>query len=136
MQGAPLCEDCSSLTELFKYLRKKIDTSNVIFFEGVREDSRLNKLLTATGSPVFNLFHVLPYGPTYDRRLIELPEGAQFEDYLKTLSGNARNNIRRMIKTFTTMKEDTVNVSCYTEPEQTDELISILAKISRKNLST
>lgn len=132
MQGAPLCEDCSSLAELFKYLRKKIDTSNVIFFEGIREDSPLNELLTETGSPVFNFFHVLPYGPTYDRRLIQLPSGAQFEDYLQTLSSNARNNLRRMIKTFTAMGKDTVNVSCYTEPEQTDELITILSEISGK----
>ena len=132
MQGAPLCEDHSSLTELFKCLRKKIDTNNVIFFEGVREDSQLNELLTTTKSPVLNLFHVLPYGPTYDRRLIELPNGAQFEDYLKTLSGSARTNIRRMIKNFTAMEKDAVNVTCYTEPEQIDELIANLAEISKK----
>jgi len=132
MEGAPLCEDSSSLAELFKYLRKKIDPSNVIFFEGIREGSPLNELLTVTGSPVFSLFHVLPYGPTYDRRLIELPRGAQFESYLQTLSSKARNNLRRLIKTVSVMDKDTVNVTCYTEPEQTDELITILSEVSGK----
>jgi len=133
IQGAPLCEDYSSLAELFKCLREKIDTSNVVFFEGVVTGSALDKLLTENGSPVFNLFHVVPYGPTYERRLIELPAGTQFEDYLQKLGSGARTNLRHAIKNFKTMTtKNTVKVTCYTEPEQADELIAILTQISHR----
>ncbi len=132
IKGAPLCKDYSSLVELVKCLREKIDKNNVVFFEGVETRSALHELLTETGSPVFNLFHVVPYGPTYERRLIELPAGSQFEDYLQKLGGSARNNLRRVIKNFKTMPKNTVKVTCYTEPEQADELITILTQISHK----
>ncbi len=133
LKGAPLCEDYSSLAELIKCLKENIDPSNVVFFEGVRTRSALDKLLTETGSPVFNLFHVVPYGPTYERRLIELPVGTQFEDYLQKLGSGARSSLRHTIKNFKTMTtKNTVKVTCYTEPEQADELITILTQISRK----
>jgi hypothetical protein len=137
IQGAPLCEDYSSLAELFKCLskclRERIDTSNVVFFEGVVTGSALDKLLTETSSLVFNSFHVVPFGPTYERRLIELTTGAEFKDYLQTLGSHARTNLRHAIKKFKTMTtKNTVKVTCYTEPEQADELINILTQISRK----
>lgn len=132
IKGAPLCEDYSSLAELFKLLRETIDKKSVVFFEGVRTHSPLAELLTKTGSQVFNLFHVVPYGPFYERRLIELPAGAQFEDYLRTLGSGIRKHLRRMIKSFETKAKNTVKVTCYTEPEQVDELATTLTQISRK----
>lgn len=132
IKGSPLCEDHTSLTELFKSLREAIKTSDVVFFEGVRTGSSLNELLTEKSSPIFNLFHVVPYGPTYKRRLIKLPVGAQFEDYLQSLSSSSRNNLRRTIKSFKTKDINTIKVTCYTKPEQTDELIAILSQISCK----
>ncbi len=75
----------------------------------------------------------MPYGPIYERRLIELPAGTQFEDYLQKLGSCTRNSLRHTIKNFKTMTtENTVKVTCYTEPEQADELITILTQISRK----
>lgn len=41
--------------------------------------------LTDIPCTAINLFHVVPYGPTYERRLIELPTGTQFEGYLQKL---------------------------------------------------
>ena len=133
IKGAPLCKDQSSLTELIKYLRKKIDKSNVIFFEGVRTGSSLDNLLTDNNSPVFDLFHVVPYGPTYERRKIKLPANTQFEDYLQTLNSNSRTNLRHAIKNFKAMTaKNSIKVTCYTEPEQVDELIAILSQISHR----
>lgn len=58
MQGTPICKDDFSLAELFKCIREKIDTRSVVFIEGVRTYSPLAELLTKTGSPVSNFFHV------------------------------------------------------------------------------
>jgi len=133
IKGAPLCEDQSSLAELIKYLRKKIDKNNVVFFEGVRSGSSLDNLLTDNSGPIFDLFHVVPYGPTYERRKIKLPAGTQFEDYLQTLGSSARTNLRHAIKNFKSLTtKNIVKVTCYTEAEQVDELITILTQISHR----
>src|SRR5690242_14331270 len=72
MQGTPLCENHESLAGLFKPLGETVGGRGVIFFEGVSLDSSLARLLTTLDSPVHDLFHVIPHGPVYMRRLIEL----------------------------------------------------------------
>jgi hypothetical protein len=132
MQGEPLCEDPSSLTELLKLLRETIGARGVVFFEGVRAGSPLANLLTSRDSTVHSLFHVVPYGPPYTRRLIELPAGAQFEDYLRTLGSKSREDVRRTRKNFSVKAGGSVTLVRYTEPEHVDELAVALAEVSRK----
>jgi CelD/BcsL family acetyltransferase involved in cellulose biosynthesis len=78
------------------------------------------------------LFHVVPYGPAYTRRLVELPVGAQFADYLKTLGSKTREDVRRTRKYFSVKAGRGVTVVRYTEPGRADELAAALAQISRK----
>lgn len=132
MQEAPLCENQTLLAGLFKPLSEAIGPRGVAFFEGVRTDSLLAELLTSPKSPVCDLFHVVPYGPAYTRRLIELPPGAQFEDYLRTLGSKTREDIRRTRKNFGVKAKDTVRMARYTEPEKVNELAAALAQVSRK----
>jgi hypothetical protein len=132
MQGTPLCEDYALLPGLFKPLREAVGNRGVVFFEGVRAGSSLAELLISPDSPVYDLFHVVPSGPAYIRRLIELPAGAQFDDYLKTLGSKTREDVRRTRKNFSVKAGGAVMIRRYTEPEQADELADILAQISRK----
>lgn len=132
MQGAPLCKDSSSLAGLFKPLREAIGARGVVFFESVRADSPLANLLTLPGSSIYKLFHVVPYGPIYTRRLIELPTGAQFEDYLRTLGSESRKDARRTRKNFNVKAGGVVTLVRYTEPEHVGELAAALAQVSRK----
>jgi hypothetical protein len=132
MRDAPLCEDRESLAGLFAPLRAAIGRSGVVFFEGVRTGSPLGDLLTLPESPVRDLFHVVPYGPTYLRRLVELPTGAQFADYLQTLGSNTRKDIRRTRKNFQGLAGNTVRIIRYTEPGQANALAAALAQVSRK----
>ncbi len=132
MQEAPLCENPALLPGLFKPLREAIGKRGVVFFEGVCAGSPLAELLTSADGPVCDLFHVVPYGPAYTRRLIALPAGAHFEDYLKTLGSKTREDVRRTRKNFSVKAGKTVMITRYTRPEQADELAATLAQISRK----
>ena len=132
MQGAPLCENAALLPRLFTPLREAIGKRGVVFFEGVPAHSPLDELFRTRDSPVCDLFHVVPYGPAYTRRLIELPVGAQFEDYLQTLGSKTREDVRRTRKYFRVKAGCSVTVGRYTEPAQVDELAAALAQISRK----
>jgi hypothetical protein len=132
IQGAPLCKDPSLLAGLFEPLREAIGARGVVFFESVRAGSPLASLLTLRSSPVYKLFHVVPYGPVYTRRLIELPAGAQFEDYLRTLGSKSREDVRRTRKNFSVKAGDAVTLVRYTEAERAGELSAALAQISRK----
>ncbi|HEX8874489.1 MAG TPA: GNAT family N-acetyltransferase [Nitrosospira sp.] len=132
MQEAPLCENHALLPGLFKPLYEAIGKRGVVFFEGVPADTPLAGLLTSADSPVRDLFHVVPYGPAYTRRLIVLPAGANFEDYLKTLGRKTREDVRRTHKNFSVKAGKAVTITRYTEPEQAAGLADILAHISRK----
>lgn len=132
MQGEPVCVDSSSLTGLLKLLRETIGARGVVFFEGVPAGSPLANLLTSRDTMVYSLFHVVPYGPSYTRRLIELPEGAQFEDYLRTLGSESRKDVRRTRRNFSVKAGEAVTLACYTEMEQIEELAAALAEVSRK----
>ena len=132
IQGAPLCENGALLADLFRPLGEAVGKRGVVFFEGVPLGSLLAELLISADSPVSGLFHVVPYGPTYTRRLIELPVGAQFEDYLKTLGSKTREDVRRTRRNFGVKAGEPVKTVRYTAPEQADELGAALAQISRK----
>jgi hypothetical protein len=132
MQGTPLCESHESLVGLFKPLGETVGKRGVIFFEGVPLDSPLARLLTSPDSPVHGLFHVIPHGPVYMRRFIELPSGAHFDDYLRTLGSKTREDVRRTRRNFSVKAGEPVKTVRYTEPEQADELATAVAHISRK----
>ena len=131
-RAAPLCQDPSLLAGLFEPLREAIGARGVVFFEGIGAGSPLASLLTLRSSQVYKLFHVVPYGPAYTRRFIELPAGAQFEDYLRTLGSKSREDVRRTRKNFSVKAGDAVTLVRYTEAERAGELSAALAQISRK----
>jgi hypothetical protein len=132
MQGTPLCANQALLPGLFEPLCEAIGRRSVVFFEGVPAGTPLSELLTSPDSTVRGLFHVVPYGPAYIRRLIELPAGAQFEDYLRTLGGKTREDVRRTRKNFSRKATGPVTMVRYTKPEQVEELAAALAQVSRK----
>jgi Acetyltransferase (GNAT) domain len=132
LQGAPLCESPVSLAGLFKPLSETIGRRDVVFFEGVQLGSPLAELLTAEEGPVRDVFHVVPYGPIYTRRLIELPVGAKFEDYLRTLGSKTREDVRRTRRNFHVRAGEPVKTVRYTAPEQVEELVCAVEQVSRK----
>lgn len=133
MQGAPLCDNEEMLAGLFEPLSKAVGKRGVVFFEGVSVGTPIADLLTLPNSPVSDFFHVVPYGPVYARRLIELPVGAQFDDYLHTLgTKKSQYNIRSMRKSFGTKAQGPVKITRYTEPEQASDLAAAVAEVSRK----
>lgn len=133
MQGMPLCENEEMLAGLFEPLSMAVGKRGVVFFEGVPAGTPLADLLTLPNSPVSDFFHVVPYGPAYARRLIELPPGAQFDDYLQTLgTKKSQYNIRSMRKSFAGKAKGPVKITRYTEPEQAKDLAAAVAQVSRK----
>ena len=133
MQGSPLCENHELLAGLFEPLCEAVGKRGVVFFQGVPAGTTLAHLLTLQTSPISAFFHVVPYGPTYARRLIELPAGAQFNDYLETLgTKKSQYNIRSMRKSFSEKAKGPVTVTCYTDPGQASDLATAVAHVSRK----
>ncbi|MHB1200468.1 MAG: GNAT family N-acetyltransferase [Polaromonas sp.] len=133
MQGAPLCDNDEMLAGLFAPLSQAVGKRGVVFFEGIPAGSPLADLLTSPTSPVCEYFHVVPYGPVYARRLIELPAGAQFDDYLQTIgTKKSQYNIRSMRKSFGAKARGQVRIARYTEPAQASDLATAVAQISRK----
>lgn len=133
MQGAPLCDNDDMLAGLFAPLNQAVGKRGVVFFEGVPAGSPLAALLTSPTSPVCEFFHVVPYGPVYARRLIELPAAAQFDDYLRTIgTKKSQYNIRSMRKSFGAKAKGPVRIARYTEPAQASDLATAIAQVSRK----
>lgn len=132
IQGTPLCDNEEMLAGLFEPLRKAVGNRGVVFFEGVPVGSPLAHMLNLSTSPVRDFFHVVPYGPVYARRLIQLPEGAQYDDYLATLGTSTRRDVRRTRRDFCAGAKGTVRMTRYTEAEQADELADAVANVSRK----
>lgn len=132
IQGPPLCNDPAQLNGLFEPLRQVIGRKGVVFFEGIPVESTLTQLLTSPTSVVRQSFHVVPYGPVYARRLIELALGAGFDDYMASLGSSTRRDIRRTRRDFQTNADGEVKMTVYTEPDQAGELSSVLAQVSRK----
>ena len=132
LRSAPLCESPASLPLLFEPLSRAIGRHGAVFLEGVPSDSPLATLLNAPTGPVPDVFHVVPYGPEYQRRLIELPCGARFEDYLQVLGPGSRKDLRRTRERFRARANGVVQVSRYTAPDDADRLAATIAGISRK----
>jgi hypothetical protein len=132
MKGEPLCGNATMLPELFKLLKEMVGKADVVFFEGIEKNSPLSRLLTLSKSTIKHCFHVVPYGPTYTRRLIELAPGDQFEDYLSRLGRKTREDIRRTLRNFRIKANGVVTLARYTRPEQAQELAALLAQISLK----
>ena len=132
MRVAPLCA-ADELSGLFEVLQDRVGRRGVAFFEGVRMGSTLGNLLTVKGSPVHSYFHVIPFGPLYSRRLIELPVSSTFEDYLDTLGSSVRQDIRRTQRNLKAKLGSNVRTIRYDKPEQMESLADAIAHISRKS---
>lgn len=131
MRAAPLCK-ADELAGLFEVLHDRVGRRGVAFFEGVRTGSTLSNILTEKGSPVHSYFHIIPYGPVYSRRLIELPVSSTFEDYLATLGNSVRQDIRRTRRNLKAKHGSDVHTIRYDRPEQMESLADAIAHVSRK----
>lgn len=128
----PLCKDETALPRIFEPLREAIGQRGVAFFEGVPIDSSFGRLLAQPHERVRCEFHVVPYGPVYTHRLIDLPAGAQFEDYLAMLGSKTREDVRRTRRKIGERAQAAVRVARYTQPEQVDELAAALHQVSTR----
>ena len=132
LQGAPLCKSPAVLGGLFQPLFKAVGRRGVVFLEGVHSSSHLGVLLAQRDSAVYNYFHVVPYGPTYAHRLIDLPVGSNFEDYLGSLGSSSRRDVRRTRRDFIKGAKGQTRMTRYTQSSQAAELAHTLAQVSRK----
>ena len=132
IQGTPLCRNKEDLPALFVSLRETIGKRGVVFFEGVAMGSHLWALLVSSTSIAQKLFHVLPHGPIYARRLIELPIGSDFDDYLAVLGSGTRKDVRRTRKGFLAGANGEVRMIRYTAPDHAADLAAALSIVSRK----
>ncbi len=121
MQGTPLCESPESLAGLFKPLCEAVGRRRVIFLKEYHWTRRLPAVNIA-GQPGSRFIPCSSPWAYLMRRLIELPSGAQFEDYLRTLGSKTREDVRRTRRNFTVKAGGPVKTECYTEPEHADEL--------------
>lgn len=71
---------------------------------------------------------VLPFGPVYRRRLVDLPES--LDSYLKTLGSNTRQDLRRQERRLLKQCADAVSCEVYVSTDDAERFLAIAAKLS------
>jgi hypothetical protein len=111
-----------------KNMKSIVNKNKVIYLQGVVEDESLSKIIKV--GYVSKYFKVLPRGKPYKRRLINLPDS--FEEYLGTLPSKARKDIKKSLRKFYDLYQDSFSVRNYSSLNEIDELFDVLSDVSSK----
>lgn len=125
--------DCSKphvlLEDLFVKISRSLGQRDVVFGLGVQLASNFGQLL-GNNAELRKKYQVLPYGSSYQRRLIVLP--TDFEIYLKELGYSTRYEIRRAQRLLEKNAEAAVSFRIFSRPDEVSELLSLLEQVSVK----
>jgi hypothetical protein len=117
------------LIDLFKTLRPQLEPTHVVFLAGVNADSTLFQLIRQK-SPLHKVFHVVPHGPTYQRRRIRM--GGSYEEYLQSLRGTTRRGLKRSRKKFLAKAGDEFSVRRFESTDDVSPFVRHATTISKK----
>ena len=117
------------LEELFNILKSVVPARGVLFLHAIPISSHLYMLLNTT-SKIHSIFHVIPYGPMYQRRTILLL--GTFNDYLKELSSKTRQDLKRTKKKFQEKVGSAWQLVRIDSSDQINEFLAKVEQISKK----
>jgi hypothetical protein len=117
------------LVDLFRTLRPQLKPRHVVFLAGVSADSTLFGLVHRR-SPLHKLFHVVPHGPSYQRRRIRL--GGSYDEYLRSLRGTTRRGLKRSRRKFLTRAGEDFTLRRFEAPDDVAPFLHHATEVSRK----
>lgn len=115
------------LQSLFKQLREILSSRDVLFGLGVPFESTFGQFL-ANNDLLSKQYLVLPYGESYQRRLIQLPD--DIEKYIGALGSKTRAEVRRSLRRIN--DEAAITFHVYSGPDEVPELLKQLQSLSAK----
>lgn len=116
-------------SELLSTVKSHLKGNGVIFFQALATDSLFHKyLINERGYRP--LFFLVPHGPLYKRRLINLK--GDYTAYLSSLSKKSRQDLNRTRKKFESQFGSNFSVSCITEQSDISQFIKNVNEISCK----
>jgi hypothetical protein len=117
------------IIQLFKLLRKRLRSGQVLFLQAVPCRSQLYYLLTKSDA-LTDFFHVFPYGSPCKRRLILLPN--TFDTYMKQLGSKTRSDLNRSLKRLREHLNGALKIKCYKEMDTVSDFQRCAELISQK----
>jgi hypothetical protein len=130
--GGPVLDQSSEgdVASLFHALRPQLKADNIVFLGAVNADSVLARLLRRR-SPLRKDYHVLPYGPAYQRRRIRFDK-KDYDAYLQSLRKTTRRDLKRSQKKFLAKAGENYEVRCFQNPDEVELFLQHATEISRK----
>jgi len=116
--------------DLFRALRPQLKRNNVVFLGAVDADSALSRLLRYR-SPLHRDYHVLPYGPAYQRCRIRF-EGSDYEAYLQSLRKTTRRDLKRSCRKFLAKAGERFTIRRFETPDEAELFVQHATEISQK----
>ena len=131
LTGQPLLvEDGASadylVTSLLARVRRDLVGRDVLFGYGVRLDSAFGRAVSSAATR--RLFHVLPHGPIYRRRLLRLP--GNVDEYMGLLGTKTRQELRRQERRLMKETGGDVRVSVYSGAGSVGGFLDAVGKVS------
>ena len=117
------------LEDLFVMISRSLGKRDVVFGLGVQLASSFGQLL-GNNAELRKKYQILPYGSSYQRRLILLP--ADFETYLKSLGYSTRYEMRRAQRLLEKNTDAAVSFRIFSRSDEVSELLSLLEQVSVK----
>mgnify|MGYP006277011227 CR=1 FL=1 len=130
--SALACES-ALIDGLLRVLARHLGARDAVFLLGLRADSQLFAMTAREGRRVPG-FRVLPYGPTYQRRLIAMPDS--YAEYLAGLGRKTREDLRRHHRKLFALPGRTVRVERFAAPEAVDRFVADACGLSAATYQT
>ncbi len=118
---------CELVIALLRRLRADLSGREVAFGLGVRSDSVFVEALHTPAART--LFHVLPHGPEYPRRLLRM--SATLDDYLAGFGSKTRQDLRRQERRMQKEADDAIRVAVHTGGETVPAFLDAVEQVSR-----
>lgn len=116
------------MRKFLESLRDAAGHWGIVFILGVDLESAFGKVLTSDVAS--GLFEVVPHGPAYQRRLIDLPATAN--DYFQQLGKKTRADLRRNERNLSREVGGQMELRLYTSAGSVGEFLELAEQISRK----
>lgn len=130
--GGPVGDRSSEETipELFRALRPQLRENDVVFLGAVKAGSVLADQLQRP-SPLYRDYHVLPYGPAYQRRRIRF-ESNDYEAYLRSLRKTTRRDLKRSERKFLARAKGRYHTRRFETPAEAELFLQHATEVSKK----
>ena len=110
-------------------LRGRLGRRGVVFLQGLPEGDAAYELVNGRDERIRRHYHVLPHGPIYARRFIDLPR--TYDAYLAKFSAKTRSTFKRKIKKLGEAAGSVAELRTYRDSDQIDAFLDAAIEVSK-----